>query len=30
MVLKKVFGDGKIKLHFNIKMKCKVVNVYIY
>lgn len=30
MFLKKVFGDGKIKHYFKIKMKCKVVNVYVF
>lgn len=30
MFLKKVFGDGKMKHYFKIKMKCKVVNVYVF
>lgn len=30
MFLKKVLGDGKIKHYFKIKMKCKVLNVYVF
>lgn len=29
MFLKQVFGEGKMKQHFKIKISCKVVEVYI-